>query len=299
MKALPLLVSDSACSVSAGPRNLLNIGNSSASAGLVKTFSIFLLSAACAFAQVPVPLGAAATFGVLAGSGVTNTAGPTVIAGNVGVSPGSAINGFPPGTVIDGSIEPGNVAMAHADLILAYDNAMTQLPVTANLTTLNLGGRTLRPGIYAFDTSAMLNGTLTLNGGGVYIFQIGSTLTTATGAAVVAINGADAANVFWQVGSSATLGTGTRFIGNILANISITNDVGGTMAGRMLAINGAVTLADEVLTYPPATTPGGFGGPPLPSATPAPSSWTLVLIGLVCVMIYQTRERWLRRLKNI
>jgi hypothetical protein len=260
----------------------------------VKTFSIFLLSAVCCFAKANnVPLGAAATFGVLAGSAVVNTAGPTVIAGNVGVSPGSAISGFPPGTVIDGSIEPGNVATAHADLITAYDNAMTQLPVTANLTSQNLGGLTLIPGIYAFDSSAMLNGTLTLNGAGIYIFQIGSSLTTATGAAVVAINGADAANVFWQVGSSATLGTGTRFIGNILANISITNDVGGTMAGRMLAINGAVTLADEVLTYPPATTPGGFGGPLPP--TPAPSSWILVLIGLACVALYQTRERWLRR----
>jgi hypothetical protein len=264
--------------------------------GLLKTFSIFLLLAACAFAQTPVPLGAAATFGVLAGSAVTNVSGPTVVAGNVGVSPGSAISGFPPGTVIDGTLEPANTAMAHTDLITAYGNAMTQLPVTADLSGQDLGTiMTLPPGIYKFDTSAQLTGTLTLNGAGVYIFQIGSTLTTATGAAVVAINGADAANVFWQVGSSATLGTGTSFIGNILAQISITNDVSGTMAGRMLAISGGVTLADEILTYPPATTPGGFGGP---SATPAPSSWILVLIGLAFVTLYQTRERWLRRLKR-
>jgi hypothetical protein len=261
----------------------------------LKTFSIFLLSAVCCVAQAPVPLGAAATFGVLGGSAVTNTAGPTVIAGNVGVSPGSAIGGFPPGTVIDGSIEPANTEMAHTALIAAYDNAMTQLPVTANLSGQNLGNMTLVPGIYAFDSSAQLTGTLTLNGAGFYIFQIGSTLTTGTGAAVLAINGADAANIFWQVGSSATLGTGTSFIGNILALTSITNDVSGTMAGRMLAVNGAVTLADEVLTYPPATTPGGFGGP---SLTPAPSSWILVLIGLAFVMLYQTRQRWLRRLKN-
>jgi hypothetical protein len=261
----------------------------------LKTFTIFLLLAACCFAQAPVPLGSAGNFAILAASAITNT-GPSLITGNVGVSadPVSSITGFPPGTVVPPSTIQGEDAAtgaAQTALTAAYTNAMTQ-PSTANLTGQNLGGLTLGPGVYTFDSSAQLTGTLTLSGAGYYIFQIGSTLTTASASAVAAINGADAANIFWQVGSSATLGSGTSFIGNILAQISITNASSGTMAGRMLARTGAVTLADEALTYPPATTPGGFGGP---SATPAPASWTLVLIGLACAALYQTRQRWLRR----
>jgi hypothetical protein len=263
----------------------------------LKTFGLFLLSAACAFAQANVPLGTAANFAVLGGSAVTNTGG-SVIAGNVGVSPGTSITGFPPGTVVPPATIGGPAAAAHTDLITAYNNAMNQ-PSTQNLTGQDLGGKILGPGVYTFDSSAQLTGTLTLTGTGFHIFQIGSTLTTASNAAVVAINGADAANIFWQVGSSATLGSGTTFIGNILAEASITNNSSGTMAGRMLAISGAVNLADLALTYPPATTPGGFGGPPgAPPATPVPSSWILVLIGLACVLLHQTRERWLGRLKN-
>ncbi len=247
------------------------------------------------FAQANVPLGTAANFAVLAGSTVTNT-GPTVIAGNVGVSPGSAITGFPPGIVTPPATKfaaDATAATAQNDLTTAYNNAMNQVS-TANLTGQNLGGLMLGPGVYTFNSSAQLTGTLTLTGSGFYIFQIGSTLTTASGAVVLATNGADAANVFWQVGSSATLGSGTTFIGNILAQISITNASSGAMAGRMLARTGAVTLANLGLTYPPATLPGGLGGGP-PAATPAPSSWILVLVGLACVMLYQTRERWLRR----
>jgi type VI secretion system secreted protein VgrG len=254
------------------------------------------MSAVCAFAQANVPLGSAATFAVLAGSAITNT-GNTVIAGNVGVAPGTSITGLLSAAVMDGTIEPGDGAVAIAaqnDVTTAYNDAMGQTP-TQVLTGVNLGGLTLGPGVYFFSNSAQLTGTLTLNGAGFYIFQIGSTLTTASGAVVQAENGADAANVFWQVGSSATLGSGTTFIGNILAQISITNASSGTMAGRMLARTGAVTLADLALNYPPATIPGGLGGPP---ATPIPSSWILVLIGLAFVMLYQTRERWLRRLKN-
>jgi type VI secretion system secreted protein VgrG len=203
--------------------------------------------------------------------------------------------------VTDGTIEPGDGAVATTaqnDLTTAYNDAAGEAS-TANLTGQNLGGLTLGPGVYTFNSSAQLTGTLTLSGTGFYIFQIGSTLTTASASAIVAINGADAANVFWQVGSSATLGTGTSFIGNILALASITSNTGVTMAGRLLARNGAVTLADTALNFPPATTPGGFGGPPLPSATPVPSSWLLVLIGLACATLYQTRERWLRRLRTV
>jgi hypothetical protein len=171
-----------------------------------------------------------------------------------------------------------------------------------NLTGQDLGGMLLGPGVYHFNTSAQLTGTLTLNGGGnanaIFVFQIGSTLTTASNAIVVAQNGAQAANIFWQVGSSATLGTGTTFIGNILALTSITANTGSFVAGRLLARNGAVTLDTNIINYPPGIPPGGIGGPPLPpSPTPAPSSWILLLVGLGCATLYQTRARWLRRSK--
>jgi hypothetical protein len=262
----------------------------------LKTFSIFLLSAACCFAQMNVPLGAAGTFAVLAASGVSNT-GPSVLTGNLGVSANTlaGITGFPPGTVVPPSstyAEDGATAAAQTALTMAYNNAMTQ-PYTADLTGQNLGGLTLVPGVYKFDSSAQLTGMLTLNGAGYYIFQIGSTLTTASNASVVAINGADAADIFWQVTSSAILGTGTSFIGNILAESSITVTAGAAVAGSLLARTGAVTLDDNIVTFAAGTTPGGFGGP---SLTPAPSSWILLLIGLACVVLYQTRERWLRRL---
>jgi hypothetical protein len=262
----------------------------------LKTISIFLLLTMCAFAETTVPLGTAANFGVLAYSTVTN-GGPTVVAGNVGTSPGTSITGFPPGIVTPPSAKhagDGVAAAAEADLATAFANAASQ-PFTTSLTGQDLGGLTLTPGVYNFSSSASLTGTLILNGAGLYIFQIGSTLITAVGSAVVTENGALASNIFWQVGSSATLGSGTTFVGNILASASITNNSSGTMDGRMLALNGAVTLADEALTYPPAIPAGGLGGPP---AAPAPASWILVLVGLACVMLYQTRERWLRRLKN-
>jgi len=265
----------------------------------LKTFSILLLSTACCFAQANVPLGTAGNFAVLGATTVTNT-GTSVIAGDVGVSPGSAITGFPPGVVTPpATIHAGdaNAANAQSDLTAAYMNASTQAS-TQNLTGQDLGGKTLGPGVYTFNTSAQLTGTLILSGTGFYIFQIGTTLTTANASVVAAINGADAATIFWQVGSSATLGTNSIFIGNILADTSITTTTSVTMAGRLLALNGAVTMDTITLNYPPATVPGGFGGPPLPSPTPAPSTWILVVIGLGCVMLYQTRKRWLRRYQN-
>jgi hypothetical protein len=266
--------------------------------GLLKTFSILLLSTACCFAENNVPLGTAGNFAVLASTTVTNT-GTSVIAGDVGVSPGSAITGFPPGVVIPpGTIDAGNgtAAAAHSDLALAYMNASIQ-PSTQNLPEM-VGNMTLAPGVYTFSSDAQLTGRLTLSGAGFYLFKIGTTLTTAHASVVAAINGADAASIFWQVGSSATLGTASTFIGNILANTSITTTTSVTMAGRLLALNGAVTMDTIALTFPPSTIPGGFGGPPLPSPTPAPSSWILVLIGLGCAMLFQTRERWLRRHAN-
>jgi hypothetical protein len=269
--------------------------------GLLKTLSVFLLSAAYSFGQA-VPLNSAANFAVLAGSAITNT-GSSVIVGGVGVSPGTSVTGFPPGTVTSGTIHSADATAGTAqnDLTTAYNTAAGQ-PVTQVLTGQDLGTvGVLGPGVYFFASSAQLTGTLTLSGGGnpnaIFIFQIGSTLTTATSAVVSAVNGAQAANIFWQVGSSATLGAGTTFLGNILALTSITTNAGVTMGGRLLARNGAVTMIALALTYPPALGTGSPGGPP-PPLTPAPSSLILLLICLSCATLYQTRERWLRRFNS-
>jgi len=191
-----------------------------------------------------VSLGSAQSFAVLGASTVTNT-GLTTINGDLGVSPGTAITGFPPGMVIGGTIHAGDAvaAQAQSDAAVAYANLVTA-QCTTNLTGQDLGGMTLTPGVYCFNSSAQLTGTLNLVGSGLFIFQIGSTLTTATGSAVL-VNGSpncSGTNVFWQIGSSATLGTGTQFVGNILALTSITLNTFANVSGSTLALNGAVTM---------------------------------------------------------
>jgi Ice-binding-like len=199
-------------------------------------------------ALAQVSLRSAQSFGVLGTSTVTNT-GLTTITGDLGVSPGTAITGFPPGIVIGGSIHAGDAvaAQAHSDAALAYA-ALVAARCTTNLTGQVLGNLgtvpTLRPGVYCFNSSAQLTGTLNLVGGGPWIFQIGSTLTTASGSSVL-VNGAqncNGTNVFWQVGSSATIGTATQFVGNILALISITLNANANVSGNALALTGAVTM---------------------------------------------------------
>ena len=196
-------------------------------------------------------LGTATSFAVLAGSTVTNT-GPSVINGDLGVSPGSAAVGFPPG-IVNGEIHlaDADAAQAQSDTTTAYNNLAGQ-PCDRNLTSEDLGERTLIPGSYCFDTSAQLTGDLTLNGQGdpnaVFVFQIGSTLTTASSSAVNFINGAQPCNVFWQIGSSATLGTDTDFVGTLIALTSITAETGATVEGRLLARNGATTLDNNEIT---------------------------------------------------
>jgi len=196
-------------------------------------------------------LGTAANFAVLAGSTVTNT-GATAVGGDLGVSPGTAVTGFPPGTV-SGTIHAGDAVAAQAqhDAAVAY-NSLAGQACDSNLTGQDLGGKTLIPGVYCFDSSAQLTGTLTLDGQGnsnaVFIFKIGSTLTTASGASVLLINGASSCNVFFQVGSSAILGTNTMFAGNILALTSTTLNTGATINGRALASNGAVTLDTNTIS---------------------------------------------------
>jgi uncharacterized repeat protein (TIGR01451 family) len=192
------------------------------------------------------PLGTEQSFAVLGGSTVTNT-GSSVITGNLGVSPGSAVTGFPPGTVTGGTIHAADavVLQAQNDTTTAYNNLAGQV-CTSDLTGQDLGGKTLVPGVYCFSSSAQLTGALTLNAGGdanaVWVFKTGSTLVTASNASVLLTNGGQPCNVFWQVGSSATLGTTTSFVGNILALTSVTLTTGANVSGRVLARNGAVTL---------------------------------------------------------
>jgi outer membrane autotransporter protein len=236
-------------------------------------------------AQEP-PLGTLAGFGVLAGSTVTNT-GFTVIGtpaqpADVGVSPGSAVTGlgtFPvlgPGTV-HGTIHAADAtaAQAQVDLTTAY-NALVGRTTTVDLTGQDLGGKTLVPGVYRFSTSAQLTGALTLNGLGnpnsVFIFNIGSTLTTASASTVNTINGAQGGHVFWRVGSSATLGTTTSFAGDILAQASITLNTGAIITcGAAWARSGAVTLdTNTITTCPIVAGAGGPSGGPALGPTGAP-----------------------------
>ncbi|MCX6345289.1 MAG: ice-binding family protein [Armatimonadetes bacterium] len=199
---------------------------------------------------VAINLGTASTFGLLAGSGVTNT-GLSVIRGDVGSSPTPAVTGFPPGIVIGTLYTTSNAVTAQAktDLVTAY-NAAAGAASTMNLTGVDLGffnaGFPLGPGVYSFSSTAGLTGNLTLDGGGdpnaQWIFQIGSSLTTATNATMSFINGASPCKVFWQIGESATIGTNNTFGGTILALTSITLN-GGTLHGRALARNGAVTIS--------------------------------------------------------
>jgi len=240
----------------------------------------FLCTAAPAFAQTAPSLGSAQSFAVLGGSTVTNT-GPSVITGNLGVSPGSAVTGFPPGTVVSGTIHAADAvaSAAQGSVTAAYTNLAGQA-CTQDLTGQDLGGKTLTAGVYCFSSSAQLTGTLTLNAQGnsnaVFIFQIGSTLTTASASSVILINGGSVCNVFWQVGSSATLGTTTTFEGNILALTSITLTTGASVKGRALARNGAVTL-DSNTVNASACLAGGV--PPLPQIFAIMLAIRMVAIG--------------------
>src|SRR5437868_14074711 len=238
-----------------------------------------LITPSTAFAQIP--LGTAQNFAVLGGSTVTNT-GPTTITGNLGVSPGSSVTGFPPGIVSGGAIHAADAvaAQAQSDLTTAYNTA-AGTPCGVDLTGQNLGGLVLTPGVYCFTSSAGLTGTLTLNFQGnpnaAFLFKIGSTLTTASASSVILTNNLGSTcppNVNWQVGSSATLGTGSTFVGNILALTSITLTTGANVTGRVLARNGAVTMdtnhvtvcgptsACPIITVNPATLPNGVVGTP-------------------------------------
>src|ERR1700686_636134 len=213
---------------------------------------MILVPISSSHAQAPA-LGTLANFAILANTGITNT-GPTVITGTP-ANPGdlgtstATIGGFPPGIVnLPGIIHtPGDAPtiLAQSSLTTAYNNLVGRT-TTVDLTGQDLGGKTLIPGVYNFSSFAQLTGTLTLNGLGnpssIFIFNIGSTLTTASASTVSLINGAQGGNVFWRVGSSATLGTTTSFVGDILALTSITLNTGALITcGAAWAHNGAVT----------------------------------------------------------
>ncbi len=211
-----------------------------------------LLAAPMAFsAQAPVGLGTAGNFAVLAGSAVTNT-GPSVISGSIGLAPGSAVSGFPPGIVLAGTTQVANgVALqAKNDLVTGYNDAAGR-SATATVSG-DLAGRTLTPGVYTTASSLGLSGHLTLDAQGdpsaVFIFQAGSSLIVGSGSQVNLIGGAQACNVYWQIGSSATIGTGSTFVGNIMALTSITMTTAATLQGSALARNGAVTLDTNTIT---------------------------------------------------
>jgi len=265
-----------------------------------------LLFAVGAAATATAPsLGAASSYAVLAGQTVTNT-GPTTINGDLGVSPGTAVTGFPPGIVTGGTIHSAdaNALQAQAALGTAYD-ALAASPCSADITGQDLGGLTLTEGVYCSTSPVQLTGPLTLNAQGnasaVFIFKTTSKLTTASGSSVLMTNGGTDCNVFWKVDSSATIGTTTQFKGNILALTSIALQNGASVSGRALARNGAVTMDTNHVGFSgcaastATVSPTATAAPPVtPSHTPAglpstggPSSqgdqipWTLLLAGLV------------------
>lgn len=220
--------------------------------------------------QAPVGLGTADSFAVLAGTTITNT-GPTTITGDVGLHPGDSVTGFDDVT-LSGELHVTDAVaeQAKVDLVTAYDDTAGRGPVSTVAT--ELGGQTLVGGVYDSAAGTFgITGTLTLDAEGdpdtVWVFQAASTLITASNSSVNLINGADACNVYWQVGSSATLGTGSEFVGTILALQSITLTTEATVEGRVLARNGAVTMDTNTITNAACATPT-----PTPTTTTTPTT---------------------------
>lgn len=228
--------------------SLLAAGTSAMALVLVGSF--VALGSDVAAAPVEVGLGTAGSFAVLAGTGITNT-GPTTITGDIGTFPTATITGLTSLTVSGTNHAGDSVTQgAKTDLTTAYTKAAGQGPTTA--IAADLVGQTLKPGVYNSASAVGLSGVLTLDGAGdpnaVWVFQAGSTLITASGSKVVLLNGAQSCHVYWQVGSSATLGTNSLFTGTILALTDISLQTGAAVNGRVLARNGAVTMDSNTIT---------------------------------------------------
>jgi len=239
---------------------------------------VILIWPLTAFAAASDPLlKTSGNYAVLAAATITNT-GPSWITGQLALSPGTSVTGFPPGTVGHQDIANGASLQARNDATAAYNNAAGQPGCTS--TGVELGSRTLGPGLYCNGTMAISAGlTLTLNGGGIYIFQIASTLITGASSRVLLANGAQPCDIFWQVGSSATIGASTAFVGTILANTSITMVTAATLNGRALAglvaPSGALTLDTNRIIQPGGCV-GGFTTSYPPPAFVAPPAGNIL-----------------------
>ncbi len=236
-------------------------------------------------------LGRAESFAVLAATTVTNT-GNTTIVGDVGVAPGTSITGFGPGVVTSGTTHSNDTAATNAetDAHAAY-NTLSAVGGAVDKSGIDLGGKTLTSGVYSFSSSVGLTGVLTLDAQGqidpLFIFKIGSTITTASYSSVVMTNGGSFYNVFFLVGSSATLGTYSSFAGNIIAVASDTLTTGVSLNGRAFALNAAVTLDTNNITATHATvTPG-----PSPTAVPEPAPVVLLISGLASLFALRNRSK--------
>jgi hypothetical protein len=264
--------------------------------GLAAVLAVFLTGPVLA-AQAPIGLGTDTGFAVLAGSAITNT-GPTTITGNVGLSPSAAVSGFGLVTLHGTQYIANAVALkAKNDLVTAYNDAAGRIPNTVVAT--ELGGHTFTAGVYSTqDGTLQLTGTLNLDAEGnpnaVFVFHAASSLTTASGSSVTLSNGAQACNVSWTIGSSATLGTSTSFKGTILAMTSITMTTGATLEGRLLARNGAVTLDTNVITRPACLAAGATPPPTGTTGTQSRGSepsGLLLLAGLAAAAAFITIRR--------